>query len=82
MTKDGANKEMVARLVRALRGGKTQDEFGKELGVAHATICFWENGTVQVSPFNLMRLLNYAKQAGAPPEVIQELESIQPELGP
>lgn len=66
-------------VVRELRefAQKTQEEFGKEVGVSHAAICFWENGQ-PVGSYSRILLLQYAKRASAPAELVRELEAVQP----
>lgn len=66
----------LAEIVIALRDGQTFEAFAEAVGVSHAAIRAWENGS-NVSPWNRIRLLNYAKNHDAPSKIIKALEAAQ-----
>jgi DNA-binding transcriptional regulator YiaG len=65
--------------VKALRThmGLSQTKFGEAVGVAHTTVVYWEQGK-SIGPFNRLRLLDTARRAEAPADVIETLEALQP----
>lgn len=72
-------KQVVKRLRAKLEISAHQ--LGKDLGVSHTAVIEWEHGKGP-GAFNRIRLLAYAREKNAPPEIIEALESAQPQVLP
>lgn len=58
--------------------GLSQTRLGEEIGVAHTTVVYWEQGK-SIGPYNRMRLFDYAKKVEAPPAIVAAFEAAQPD---
>ncbi len=79
-------EERLSRLVKKLRGDKSQRQFSKILGVSYAAIRSWEEGEsmpglnslekiAQYSNQSLEQLLNYLKNTGEDKSQVSSLPS-------
>lgn len=56
---DDLAKQRLAELIKDLRGGLTQREFAKRLGVTYSAIQSWENAEVTPNSNNLVKIADY-----------------------
>lgn len=57
---DNQAKQRLSELIKDLRGGLTQREFAKRIGVTYGAIQSWENAEVTPSSANLVKIADYA----------------------
>lgn len=57
-------KQALARAIRYARGGLTQVQFGKLVGVTGRTVCNWEGGHRAPSAWAFAAIMNTANDEG------------------